>query len=46
MSARFFALFGDPLWGPVLIFGLRIVDVSLDTMRVIFLVRGKRTMAA
>jgi len=46
MSQHFFALFGDPLWGPILIFCLRIVDVSLDTMRVIFLVRGKRTMAA
>ena len=46
MSFKFFALFGDPLWGPLLIFSLRIVDVSLDTMRVIFLVRGKRTMAA
>ena len=46
MSQTFFALFGDPLWGPLLIFSLRIVDVSLDTMRVIFLVRGKRTMAA
>ena len=46
MNFKFFALFADPLWGPILIFSLRIVDVSLDTMRVIFLVRGKRTMAA
>jgi uncharacterized protein YebE (UPF0316 family) len=34
-------LFALP-WGPVLIFCLRIVDVSLDTMRVIFAIRGKR----
>ena len=46
MNFKFFALFADPLWGPIVIFLLRIVDVTLDTMRVIFLVRGKRTMAA
>jgi uncharacterized protein YebE (UPF0316 family) len=39
------ALFALP-WGPILIFGLRIVDVSLDTMRVLFAVRGKRGLAA
>ena len=33
-------------WGPVLIFGLRVADVSLDTMRVLFAVRGKRYHAA
>ncbi len=32
-------------WGPLLIFGLRLVDVSLDTMRVLFAVRGKRNVA-
>ncbi|MEP6690434.1 MAG: DUF5698 domain-containing protein [Gemmatimonadaceae bacterium] len=32
-------------WGPLLIFGLRLVDVSLDTMRVLFAVRGKRSVA-
>ena len=39
------ALFASP-WGALLIFGLRIVDVSLDTMRVIFAIRGKRVVAA
>lgn len=33
-------------WGPIIIFCLRIVDVSLDTMRVLFAVRGKRGIAA
>ena len=36
----------DLPWGPVLIFGLRVADVSLDTMRVLFAVRGKRYHAA
>lgn len=39
------ALFASP-WGALLIFLLRIVDVSCDTMRVIFAIRGKRTIAA
>ncbi len=39
------ALFATPL-GALLIFSLRIVDVSLDTMRVLFAVRGKRGFAA
>lgn len=39
------ALFSSP-YGPLVIFGLRIVDVSLDTMRVIFAIRGKRGLAA
>src|SRR5437763_756378 len=38
-------LFASP-WGALLIFGLRIVDVSCDTMRVIFAIRGKRGIAA
>jgi uncharacterized protein YebE (UPF0316 family) len=38
-------LFALP-WGPLLIFGLRIVDVSLDTMRVLSAVRGARWVAA
>jgi uncharacterized protein YebE (UPF0316 family) len=33
-------------WGALLIFCLRIVDVSCDTMRVIFAIRGKRGIAA
>lgn len=33
-------------WGALLIFLLRIVDVSLDTMRVIFTIRGRRDLAA
>src|SRR6476660_294557 len=39
------AIFASP-WGALLIFGLRIVDVSCDTMRVIFAIRGKRAIAA
>lgn len=38
-------LFASP-WGGLLIFLLRIVDVSCDTMRVIFAVRGRRVAAA
>jgi uncharacterized protein YebE (UPF0316 family) len=38
------AVFASP-WGALLIFGLRIVDVSLDTMRVLMAVRGKRLVA-
>ena len=37
-----FAVFGHPVWGPLLIFTARIIDVSLDTMRVLFIMRGKR----
>src|SRR5215208_2423494 len=37
--------FASP-WGALLIFCLRIVDVSFDTMRVIFAIRGKRWVAA
>jgi len=39
------ALFASP-WGALVIFGLRIIDVSCDTMRVIFAIRGKRAIAA
>lgn len=38
-------LFASP-WGALVIFLLRIVDVSLDTMRVIFAIRGRRGLAA
>ena len=38
-------LFASP-WGALVIFALRIVDVSLDTMRVIFAIRGRRDLAA
>ena len=37
-------LFASP-WGALLIFLLRIVDVSCDTMRVLFAFRGKRLIA-
>lgn len=45
MTTDFAHLFALP-WGPILIFCLRIVDVSLDTMRVLFAVRGERASAA
>ena len=38
-------LFASP-YGALLIFAARIVDVSCDTMRVIFAIRGKRGIAA
>ena len=38
------ALFASP-WGALLIFFARIVDVSCDTMRVLFAIRGKRPIA-
>ncbi|HEX5580520.1 MAG TPA: DUF5698 domain-containing protein [Gemmatimonadaceae bacterium] len=44
MSPEIEAVFASP-WGALLIFCLRIVDVSCDTMRVLFAVRGKRTFA-
>jgi uncharacterized protein YebE (UPF0316 family) len=39
------ALFASPI-GALAIFSLRIIDVSCDTMRVIFAIRGKRGIAA
>jgi uncharacterized protein YebE (UPF0316 family) len=37
------AVFGGP-WGPVVIFGLRIIDVSLATTRMLLAVRGRRVL--
>jgi uncharacterized protein YebE (UPF0316 family) len=37
-------LFASP-WGALAIFALRIVDVSCDTMRVLFAIRSKRAIA-
>lgn len=44
MSPDTLQIFATPL-GALLIFCLRIVDVSCDTMRVLFAVRGKRVVA-
>ena len=44
MSPELDALLASPV-GAVLIFALRVVDVSCDTMRVLFTVRGKRLIA-
>lgn len=44
MSPEAASLFAGPL-GALLIFGLRIVDVTCDTMRVLFAIRGKRVVA-
>jgi uncharacterized protein YebE (UPF0316 family) len=44
MPPEFEAVLATPL-GALVIFGLRIVDVSCDTMRVLFTVRGKRGVA-
>jgi uncharacterized protein YebE (UPF0316 family) len=35
------SLFAGP-WGPLVIFGLRVVDVSMSTMRILLAVRGHR----
>jgi len=32
----------DPAWLPLVIFFLRVIDMSLDTLRVLFVVRGRR----
>jgi uncharacterized protein YebE (UPF0316 family) len=45
LSAMLDVVFALP-WGPLVILGLRIVDVSLDTMRVLSAVRGQRWVAA
>jgi uncharacterized protein YebE (UPF0316 family) len=37
-----FALSIDPAWLPLVIFVLRVIDMSLDTLRVLFVVRGHR----
>lgn len=37
------ALFSGP-WGPLVIFGLRIVDVSMATMRMLLTMRGQRVL--
>ena len=37
-------LFASP-WGALLIFALRVVDVTLDTLRVLFAIRGRREVA-
>jgi uncharacterized protein YebE (UPF0316 family) len=37
------ALFAGP-WGPLLIFGLRIVDVSMATMRMLLIMRGQKLL--
>ncbi len=41
------ALFSSPIWwlGAVVIFVLRIGDMSLDTIRVIFVIRGRKSLA-
>ena len=44
MSPELDALLASPL-GALIIFALRVVDVSCDTMRVLFTVRGKRLIA-
>ena len=37
------ALFGGP-WGPIVIFAIRILDVSLATLRMLLSVRGQRAL--
>jgi uncharacterized protein YebE (UPF0316 family) len=35
----------QPIWGAAIIFGLRVTDMSLDTLRVLFVMRGKKPVA-
>lgn len=39
------AIFADSVLGPLVIFAARIVDVSLDTLRVLFAFRGRRIIS-
>lgn len=39
------AIFASPILGPLVIFAARIVDVSLDTLRVLFAFRGRRVVS-
>lgn len=39
------AIFASPVYGPIVIFFSRIVDVSLDTLRVQFAFRGRRLIS-
>ena len=45
MTGDFLALFAHAVWGPILILVARVIDVSFDTMRVLFMVRGRRLPA-
>lgn len=38
-------IFASPIYGPIVIFFARIVDVSLDTLRVQFAIRGRRLIS-
>jgi uncharacterized protein YebE (UPF0316 family) len=37
--------FGSPLMGALVIFGLRVLNMTLDTLRMLFLLRGKKTLS-
>lgn len=37
--------FSSPLIGALVIFGLRVVNMTLDTLRMLFTMRGKKTLA-
>jgi uncharacterized protein YebE (UPF0316 family) len=39
-----FLIVQQPFWGAVLIFFLRVINMSLDTMRVLFVMRGKKPL--
>jgi len=38
-------LFSDPWIGALVIFGLRVVNMTLDTLRMLFTMRGKKTLS-
>lgn len=40
-----YLFFSSPLLGALIIFGLRVLNMTLDTLRVIFTLRGKKTLA-
>ena len=39
-----FLIIQQPIWGAVLIFLLRVINMSLNTMRVLLVIRGKKPL--
>lgn len=38
-------VFGSPWLGALVIFGLRVLNMTLDTLRILFLIRGKKALS-
>ncbi len=39
------AVFSNPWLGALVIFGLRVLNVTLDTLRILFVLRGKKILS-